>query len=135
MGGGRRGGGSAPAPAPYVPPPPPPVQNAIINRAVDSGNRLTFDAPSSGPRGGDAMSGNTAATDVRASAAAPINTMEAPSMSESGPQAMSVAKTRPYASSLKTPRAAAAVALANQQTSGSNSFQTPSVSGLRFGGY
>lgn len=135
MGGSRGGGGGAPAPAPYVPPPPPKVQQTIVNRAVDSGNRLTFDAPNSGPRGGDAMSGDTAATDIRASAAAPINTMEAPSMSESGPQAMGVAKTRPYAASLTRPRGAAAAAAANQQTSGSNSFQTPSVSGLRFGGY
>ena len=131
MGGRRRA--PDPAPAPYVPPPPPPVEQIVTNRAVDSGNRLVFDAPASGPRGGDAMSGDTSATDIKSSEMAPINSMDSNMMSQSGPQAMGMAKMRPYASKPKA-AAAAAAAMANRGTSGSNSFQAPSVSGLRFGG-
>jgi hypothetical protein len=134
MGGGGRRGGDAPAPAPYVPPPPPPVQNTIANRAVDTGNRLVFDAPQSGPRGGDAMSGNTSLTDVKGMPSAPINTAEGPAATESGPQVMGMAKNKPYAATMRPRGSAAAAALANQQTSSTNSFQAPSVSGLRFGG-
>jgi len=126
MGGHSGGGDSAPA---YTPPPPPVVTSQMGGTQPAPPMVTSQMGSASGgfgaPITADAPMQQGAPSYVPTGAAAPAAT-------STDPHEMAKAQKNPYATQMTRPRAA--VAAANQQVTGSNSYQSPNISGLKFGG-